>query len=94
MPVAYLEWANREVKNNPNAHEDLVRLANWGVQDLEGRSQAGARPKTSDVGRDPEAIAVVPPPPPTGYASSSDGSRAKPSPQKANRKHRLAKVKG
>ena len=80
VPAQYLPWAIREIKNDPNAHEDLVRLATWGSQEMERRDAAPGYVKKKDVGRDPEALAVVPPPSMASEkwpASSSEGSWAK-----------------
>ena len=81
VPEGYINWAVKEVQGNPNAHEDLVRFATWGAQELERKSTAsGTDTKKKDMGRDPEALALVPPPPirsDKGPSSSSDTSWSK-----------------
>ena len=81
VPEGYINWAVKEYKGNPNAHEDLVRFATWGAQELERKSTAsGTDTKKKDMGRDPEALALVPPPPirsDKGPSSSSDTSWSK-----------------
>lgn len=77
VPEGYIQWAMKEVKGNPNAHEDLVRFATWGSQELERRAETPGLPKKKDLGRDPEALAVIPPPPvrsDRGPSSSSEAS--------------------
>ena len=38
VPARYLDWAMKEVKANPNAHEDLVRLATWASLEMDRRA--------------------------------------------------------
>lgn len=70
----YLDWAVRESKSNPNAHEDLVRLASWAGQEAVRKNATKGYVKKPDLGRDPEALAVVPPP---SGGSSSETSWSK-----------------
>ena len=78
VPDGYLRWAIQETKSNPNSHEELVRLATWGKEDLLRRAETpGTSTAHKHLGRDPEALALIPPPPArksTGMASSSEGS--------------------
>ena len=34
VPSGYLDWVPKETKANPNAHNDLVRLATWGAAEI------------------------------------------------------------
>ena len=77
IPEGYLKWSIQETKGNPNSHEDLVRLATWAKEELGRRKDAGITYSKSELGRDPEALALIPPPSARrspGTASSSDGS--------------------
>lgn len=87
VPTGYLEWAIRESKSNPNAHEDLVRLASWAGQELVRKNATKGYVKKPDLGRDPEALAVVPPP---SGGSSSDTSWSKVTKNTAERLTRKA----
>ena len=80
VPAGYLDWAMKEVKANPNAHEDLVRLATWASLEMDRRATTKGYVKKPDMGRDPEAIAVISPPPSRksrAPSSSSEGSWAR-----------------
>lgn len=77
VPMGYIQWAIKEIKQNPKAHEDLVRL---GSQEIERRATSLGMAAKTDLGRDPEALAVVPPPATTlekGMSSSSEASWSK-----------------
>lgn len=69
VPQGYLDWVVKERKQNPNASDDLVQLANYavakaGLKDAE--MSAGGKPQgpkmVARAGRDPEEVAVVSPP--------------------------------
>lgn len=51
VPSGYLDWVPKQTKANPNAHNDLVRLATWGAAEIhEGLCQEaglGERPGSS-----------------------------------------------
>ena len=34
VPSGYLDWVPKQTKANPNAHNDLVRLATWGAAEI------------------------------------------------------------
>ena len=74
IPEGYLKWAIQETKGNPNSHEDLVRLATWAKEDLQRCKEAGVVTSKAELGRDPEALALIPPPSANSAAASSDGS--------------------
>ena len=70
VPQGYLDWAVKEVKQNPNASEDLRQLASYAQakvvkeKDEDEVDKKGLRtPKmVARAGRDPEEVAVVTPP--------------------------------
>jgi hypothetical protein len=60
VPLGYLQWSMQEVKANPNSSPDLVRLATWAQGEVERRQKTAS--SSTEVAKDPEANAVVPPP--------------------------------
>lgn len=72
VPKEYLNWVMTEMKANPNASDDLVRLATWAQKDAARSQDVKRELRAPAAGRDPEAMAVVPPPQVVEWPSSSE----------------------
>ena len=59
-PQGYMQWAVEEVEKNKEANPDLIRYAKWAKEELAMKELKGY--PTSSLGKDPEALASVPPP--------------------------------
>ena len=72
-PKGYRQWAVDEVEKNTAASHDLVRYAQWAKGEMEKEAAKGY-PK-NNLGKDPEAMASVPPPAMDFESDSSSWSR-------------------
>lgn len=72
IPLGYLQWSVQETRANQNSHPDLVRLAAWAQGEIERREKATS--SGTQVQKDPEATAVIPPPRLKAMGRQSDSS--------------------
>ena len=78
VPMGYLQWSLQEMRSNPSAHPELVKLATWAATEVERREKSSS--SRMSMAKDPEANAVVPPPkmkdlPRHGESSDASWSR-------------------